>query len=975
MDNLPWSFNDQPESISYDENIVLAKKPEGHYAKPRTLRGPTPYHNFDYTKLPQFNSGKATSPQENSRGSQSEPHSSLEFETNTNCDEIKLRNDNIAKEDSDKESVNQNETETNYSVNEIIDKLKTKANVNCVTQVLKPPKKELVKPVEKQVINVEFTKHKEVSQENLITKNVSSDKQIKTLIEVCSSKSGEKNIETSEELKTIVAVEHDKSDSSENCEEENKSHSHNYLKEFLETQKGSKKPLQSFIAKKFSNLTRRNGKSNLVSNQFYSLPDITASKNLQKCERIDQKLRKCDKINIATERTENRFIVNIGKHFDITAKSSIPVDFQVKIAKVPKKNKKQNKSKDRDKEFKEAVKNINTTLQNNGFSVDFNNNDTKDIHLEIKTTKPLDIKKEAPEDMDPEIQEKLDNMRNYWTKIVGHETANEKCDTEKDPQSPQSKIIEVQTKVSNVKKKFEPVEEINEEKPPNKVQLAKQLFEPKPVRDKSEKLSPIIKETCRYFENNFPERPNSGYESLCPSSVEIVKPANENTINHEPQEAPCIEKNNKQKKSLAKSNSLSMPEFDHVRYKIIKPDLFNKKIIANCETESQFDGLMQYLQDYSFQELLLDNNIVIIEPIRSKITHCNSKSHCKNIKRNENIAVPKSDQNGEFDDVKQGIRKHFFYHPIRVNKEVNDDELPNPEVVRQARQFFEKGLIKSQSTEKMSLEKERYQESSTDPDKDKCSTSDSHSDLSSSDVQDNMYDSLDNNASFDEYVSEDILEKIREYGTTVTYYGGKVVNRQNGQPILTKVIMEEIKDIEKRCRECNSCRRRSIDKKLSEISNEYQGIKFKLVKSNSCSSRLELVGATSKKDTKKKILDKQNNKINIEKNNNAIKELDDEHEKSAVKIGSDQYLDKNAINENIKQNNKTSNQPRIIGGERKTPDSNKYVQWSEITNEQTYATIQFNKKTHEKIKNYDYHDKIRPTKKPTDMEFEPYEVA
>ena len=128
--------------------------------------------------------------------------------------------------------------------------------------------------------------------------------------------------------------------------------------------------------------------------------------------------------------------------------------------------------------------------------------------------------------------------------------------------------------------------------------------------------------------------------------------------------------------------------------------------------------------------------------------------------------------------------------------------MPNPEVVRQTRQFFEEGLKKSQSTEKLSLEK-KCTNFKDDPDKDKCSASDSSSTLSNDEIKDNLYDLLDCS---NEYVSEDILEKIREYGTTITSNGGRIVDQHYGQPVLTKVIMDEIKNNEKGCMKCTSCK-------------------------------------------------------------------------------------------------------------------------------------------------------------------------
>lgn len=40
-----------------------------------------------------------------------------------------------------------------------------------------------------------------------------------------------------------------------------------------------------------------------------------------------------------------------------------------------------------------------------------------------------------------------------------------------------------------------------------------------------------------------------------------------------------------------------------------------------------------------------------------------------------------------------GLRKHFFYHPIRVNKELLDEELPTPDTVRNAKKLFEETLL------------------------------------------------------------------------------------------------------------------------------------------------------------------------------------------------------------------------------------------------------------------------------------------
>lgn len=41
---------------------------------------------------------------------------------------------------------------------------------------------------------------------------------------------------------------------------------------------------------------------------------------------------------------------------------------------------------------------------------------------------------------------------------------------------------------------------------------------------------------------------------------------------------------------------------------------------------------------------------------------------------------------------KGGLKTHFFYHPIRVNKELLEDELPDPDTVRNVRKLFEETM-------------------------------------------------------------------------------------------------------------------------------------------------------------------------------------------------------------------------------------------------------------------------------------------
>lgn len=149
------------------------------------------------------------------------------------------------------------------------------------------------------------------------------------------------------------------------------------------------------------------------------------------------------------------------------------------------------------------------------------------------------------------------------------------------------------------------------------------------------------------------------------------------------------------------------PEFDHVRYKIVKSHMFSKNMFSSGRGDVTYDGLMQYLREYSFQELLMDNNVVIIEPVRAEAVE--RKSSSSPLARTEPSckiagAIQKKSERsdervtGDGSAVKSSgksiIRKHFFYHPIRVNRELIDEELPDPDTVRNVRRMFENTLKK-----------------------------------------------------------------------------------------------------------------------------------------------------------------------------------------------------------------------------------------------------------------------------------------
>lgn len=73
------------------------------------------------------------------------------------------------------------------------------------------------------------------------------------------------------------------------------------------------------------------------------------------------------------------------------------------------------------------------------------------------------------------------------------------------------------------------------------------------------------------------------------------------------------------------------------------------------------------------------------------------------------------------------------------------------------------------------------------------------------------------------YVSQDVLEKIRECGSTVTYYGGRVVDKKSEHMnTMTKAIMKEIRGQERKtCQVCqpHGCRQAMAEHRRHSSSN------------------------------------------------------------------------------------------------------------------------------------------------------------
>ncbi|KAH9634237.1 hypothetical protein HF086_012699 [Spodoptera exigua] len=563
---------------------------------------------------------------------------------------------------------------------------------------------------------------------------------------------------------------------------------------------------------------------------------------------------------------------------------------------------------------------------------------------------------------DIEYQEKLNSVKNYWSKLIdknpdfneninkpeikiNQEDFNNNKDgdlsdnkIEKDQQKTEDSKLLSEISVGNIIKTLESVKIVDSIRKISQTKLQLWKDETEKVKSDSEIEESTLDKIVKDCDTNFYDKSDLAKSEidLCRDTpeIEIVELSSDDNQNQKTQ-ATLIK---------AKGYEKGCDDFDHVRYKVMKSELFKNSMIANYRKEAQFDGLLQYLQDYSFQELLVNNNIVIIEPVRTKIEPSPRKN-------TDTCKIPptllkKNDSNANLSDKpKNAVRRHFFYHPIRVNKEIIEEELPNPDTVKKVRNLFEDTLkMKSPMTHDPPLVNENlgltrratsYRSLNEESkgtknggrkkiirqltidtnfgnkkwDNASLSSGVSSGDLSSNNeyetdglspysqknLKDNAYSSSEEylcdsmNQDFcceSQYVSPDILKKIRECGTSITYYGGKVLTSKTGSTVspMTKAIMEEIKSLQKKkncSRDCYSCQTKCRGDKcsclvadkhkqmLSEKQNSntslnvvnqnqdkraesFPGFKFKLVKSNSCSSRLELTGTDDSKNPRNK---------------------------------------------------------------------------------------------------------------------------
>lgn len=85
------------------------------------------------------------------------------------------------------------------------------------------------------------------------------------------------------------------------------------------------------------------------------------------------------------------------------------------------------------------------------------------------------------------------------------------------------------------------------------------------------------------------------------SARSLIKLSDRDELNSFTPSVEIVELDDQKQATIVKVQSTDNEDFDHVRYKVMKSDTFQKNILAPTRKEARLDGLLQYLHDYSFQ--------------------------------------------------------------------------------------------------------------------------------------------------------------------------------------------------------------------------------------------------------------------------------------------------------------------------------------------------------------------------------------
>lgn len=220
-----------------------------------------------------------------------------------------------------------------------------------------------------------------------------------------------------------------------------------------------------------------------------------------------------------------------------------------------------------------------------------------------------------------EFQEKVDSVRTYWSKLIDEQEDESKdhyaTDEYGQPQPDEIEIRPPTIPVADAESSF-------------KKARAKPAPPTPPPLPSPAMLKPVSQST---------HPPPPPLPTALPPVAQTQAVLNRSTITAAATTKPpitgkmvkakqqpsveIVELEDKKQAALVKvKGTADLQEFDHVRYKVVKSDTFQKNILTHSKKEAEFDGLLQYLQDYSFQVSSSQNLIIVfafVKTLRNKL--------------------------------------------------------------------------------------------------------------------------------------------------------------------------------------------------------------------------------------------------------------------------------------------------------------------------------------------------------------------
>lgn len=222
----------------------------------------------------------------------------------------------------------------------------------------------------------------------------------------------------------------------------------------------------------------------------------------------------------------------------------------------------------------------------------------------IKDPEIENASSEATAQAHKEFQHKVDSVRNYWSKLI------DDTDDGKDNE------------------KYTFAGGIGTEVPKTLAlsQRANKMAKPKPtaaIVDTPDEIE--VRPATITASDNTLKRGATASTSM----RSLLRTNERDELNSFTPSVEIVELDDQKQAAIVKAQDIGAQDFDHVRYKVMKSDTFQKNILAPSRKEAQFDGLLQYLNEYSFQVSFTSSPTVLLPLSLTSILICAGIANAK----------------------------------------------------------------------------------------------------------------------------------------------------------------------------------------------------------------------------------------------------------------------------------------------------------------------------------------------------------